>query len=90
MQALIQSLVRGHPTTNGVQMMQRNPQMKTYLGVIKSGNAVYNDKGQGQNLATWTTTYNGLNNVRGQAPFQSQVNPIVMADINADFYSQLF
>ncbi len=90
MEALIHSLIQGKPSTNGIQMLERNPQMQTFLGPIKSVNGIKNSNGEGQRLASWSTVYNGLNNVRGQAPYQHQVNPIVMADINADFYSQLF
>ena len=87
MQALIQSQIQGTPSTNGYEVLERNPQMQIYLGENsknKDNSKIVNS------LATWNTVYNGTNNVKGLPPFQHQVNPMIMSDINADFYSQLF
>ena len=87
MAALIQSQIQGNPSTNGYSVLVRNPQMQTYLGP----NNVNDDNRKIVNsLATWNSVYDGTNNVKGLPPFQHQVNPIVMRDINADFYSQLY
>lgn len=91
MESLIHSQIQGKPSTSGLAMIERNPQMQTFLGVteLEDGTLV-NTNSQGAQLARWSSRYNGLNNVRGQPPYQHQMNPIVMRDINADFYSQLF
>lgn len=89
----VKNLIQGGASTLGYSLPATNT-MTTFFGKSSTtnGNDIEESKNDGRLiwLSGQKTSYDSQNNIRGRPPFQSQCNPIIFTNSDADFYSQSF